>query len=293
MMCNIDKSVPMKPKTQASTQIFPFKLIGASYGIADARTPLIERHDYECCTVEFVYKGRGGLDINGFDCNLGENSVYILHKHSHHRYWPDKGDPWAKIFFVIDGELMDTLFKAYRMDDVYAIPDCPQLKKYFDEMRQLKPGIGELHQQAAVIFHRLLEECHAILYGSAEHLVSPAILELKKHLDGHLEKKFNLADYCRAHKHSCAHMIRSFKYQYGASPYDYLMQKRIDAARLMLRHSAFSVKEIAARLMFSDQYYFSNYFKRKTGVSPRKFKMGTVAAPALTPGRGIRMAKSG
>ncbi len=266
----------MKINNQEQAAIFPFKLLAATYGIADARTQLIERQDYECCTVEFVYKGRGFLDINGHTCRLGENSVYILHKRSHHRYWPDKRDPWAKIFFVIDGELMDTLFKAYGLDEVYAIPDCPQLKKYFDEMRQLKPGGWEMPQRAAVIFHRLLEECHALLYGSPEHLIRPAILELKTYLDDHLEKKVNLAEYCRAHKHSCAHMIRCFKNQYGTSPYDYLMQRRIEAARLMLRHSAFSVKEVSSRLKFSDQYYFSNYFKRKTGVSPLKFKLGTV-----------------
>jgi AraC-like DNA-binding protein len=175
---------------------------------------------------------------------------------------------------VIDGELMEALFKAYRMERVYAISGCPQLKKYFDEMRLLTPGMGALHQQAAVIFHRLLEECYSILYGAAEQSVQPAILELKKFLDDHLEDKVNLAGFCRARKHSCAHMIRCFKKQYGTSPYDYLMQKRMDAARLMLRHSAFSVKEIASRLKFSDQYYFSNYFKRKTGMSPRKYKSG-------------------
>jgi len=33
-----------------------------------------------------------------------------------------------------------------------------------------------------------------------------------------------------------------------------------------------SVKEIAARLGFSDQYYFSNYYKRKKGLSPRLYR---------------------
>ena len=31
--------------------------------------------------------------------------------------------------------------------------------------------------------------------------------------------------------------------------------------------------EIAARLGFSDPYYFSNFFKRKNGISPRLYRL--------------------
>ena len=272
----IKTKIKTRIKEQASC--FPFKLLTATYGIADARTPVIERRDYECCTVEFIYKGKGFLEINGLSCSPGENSIYILHKHSNHRYWPDKNAPWEKIFFVIDGEFMEYLFKTYRIDRTCFIPDCPQLKKYFEEMMQLKHGIGEINRQAAIIFHRLLEECHTILYGSPNQFIPPEVLELKKFLDDNIELKVNLDRYCREKQRSCANMIRRFKKYFGTSPYDYLMQKRIEEARLMLRHSAFSVKEIASRLKFSDQYYFSNYFKRKTGMSPQKYRKGVVTS---------------
>jgi AraC-like DNA-binding protein len=253
---------------------FPFKLMSATYGIADARTPLIERRDYECCTIEFIYKGSGFLEINGHSFRPGENSIYILHKHSNHRYWPDKNEPWEKLFFVLDGDLMEYLFRAYRLDNTCFIPDCPQLKKYFDEMMQLKHGTGEINRQSAIVFHRLLEECHTIIYGLPNQAMPPEILELKKFLDENVEEKVSLDRYCLEKHRSCANMIRQFKKHFGTAPYDYLMQKRIEEARLMLRHSAFSVKEIASRLKFSDQYYFSNYFKRKTGMSPQKYKTG-------------------
>ena len=39
---------------------------------------------------------------------------------------------------------------------------------------------------------------------------------------------------------------------------------------LMLRNTRKTIKEIAFELNFSDPYYFSNLFKRKYGISPRK-----------------------
>ena len=253
---------------------FPFSLIAATHGIADARTPVIERDHYECCTVEFIYRGRGFLEIDGHAAALAENQVYFLHKGSCHRYWPDKGDPWHKIFFVVDGALMEYLFRIYGMDRVYSLPEAPQLRKYFDEMMRVRQRRGALHRSAAIIFHRFLEECHDVVQGGSEPELDPVLARLKRYLDSHVEEKVSLAEYCRSQEQSCASLIRKFRKQFGTSPYDYLMQKRVEEARLMLRHSSLSVKEIASRLKFSDPYYFSNYFKRKTGLSPRRYQRG-------------------
>ncbi|MEI3006183.1 MAG: AraC family transcriptional regulator [Victivallales bacterium] len=46
----------------------------------------------------------------------------------------------------------------------------------------------------------------------------------------------------------------------------------MELAMLMLRNTRKTIKEIAFELNFSDPYYFSNLFKRKYGISPRKAK---------------------
>jgi len=269
----------MKRKSNTVTRqdggrVLPFSFLTATYGIAVSKTPPIERHDYEACTVEFTYEGRGTLEINGFRCEPGPDSVYILHKYSDHKYWPDPADPWKKLFFVIDGELMEQLFRAYGIDDVYYIPDCAHLRPYFEEMLELGNGSDSVHSHAAIIFHRMLGEAHELLYGAAKTLPED-VLQLKKLLDSGTEAKLNLGELCEKLHRSSAHMVRSFKFHLGATPYDYLMQKKIESAKLLLHHSYLSIKEIAAKLKFSDQYYFSNYFKRKTGVSPQKYRAKT------------------
>ena len=46
----------------------------------------------------------------------------------------------------------------------------------------------------------------------------------------------------------------------------------LDAARELLRNSAMSLKEIAAALHFSDEYYFACMFKRRTGIAPGRYR---------------------
>ena len=260
--------------SETGKQIFPFNFLAATYGIASSRTPLIQRSNYECCIVEFVYEGRGTLEINGFSCTPGPDSIYILHKNSSHKYWPDPADPWKKIFFVIDGELMEQLFHAYRFDEVYYIPDCGHLRSYFDEMLQLGSDADSVHSQASIIFHGMLQEAYGMIYGAAQTFPDD-VARLKKMLDSGIEEKLNLGELCLNLHRSSAHMVRSFKSYLGVTPYDYLMQKKVETARLLLHHSCLSIKEIAAKLKFSDQYYFSNYFKRKTGISPQKYRAKT------------------
>ena len=62
-----------------------------------------------------------------------------------------------------------------------------------------------------------------------------------------------------------------FKRAYGITPYDYILTRKIETAKLLLKNSSLSVKEIAYRLNFADEHYFSNIFLQKTGVRPKKY----------------------
>lgn len=67
------------------------------------------------------------------------------------------------------------------------------------------------------------------------------------------------------------HFRRLFKIQYGVSPHEYIMTLRIDKAKALLREGQLSVEEIGASCGFSSLYYFSNSFKKSTGLSPSAY----------------------
>ena len=98
------------------------------------------------------------------------------------------------------------------------------------------------------------------------------IEKLKQCLDASVQKKFVLEQYAEKRHLSGSHLIRTFSNHYKMTPYDYLMEQKMKSARSLLLYSSMSIKEIAEHLAFSDQYYFSNYFKRKHGISPKEFR---------------------
>ena len=251
--------------------VFPFQFFAATTAAANSRTGSITRTNYQQCTVEYVSSGAGGLEINGQSYRPGKDSVYVLSQYSTHTYWPDRADPWQKLFFVISGDMMHYLLRAYGLEEVYYIPNCPGLKKHFESMLAVNHNSPDANRQAALIFHQFVEEAARIVHGMTTEL-PPEVEALKNALDESLENGFNLEHYAGKKGFSEAHLIRSFRHAFQTTPYEYLMNKKVETAKRLLLYSRLSVKEIAARLSFSDQYYFSNYFKRKTGAAPRTYR---------------------
>jgi AraC-like DNA-binding protein len=58
----------------------------------------------------------------------------------------------------------------------------------------------------------------------------------------------------------------------GVSVSEYIQQLKIDAAKNMLLYSDFSPARISSILAFPDQSYFTQVFKKYTGLTPRKFQ---------------------
>jgi AraC family transcriptional regulator len=76
-----------------------------------------------------------------------------------------------------------------------------------------------------------------------------------------------------AHLSSC-HFARQFKASTGLAPHQYVISRRIERAKHLLRaHREIGLAEVALRVGFSDQSKFSFHFKRLVGLTPGQFRL--------------------
>lgn len=54
--------------------------------------------------------------------------------------------------------------------------------------------------------------------------------------------------------------------------HQHIQRARLDQARLLLADQRLSVKDVAAQLNFSSEFYFSHFFRHHTGMSPTEFR---------------------
>ena len=70
---------------------------------------------------------------------------------------------------------------------------------------------------------------------------------------------------------SVSHLSSVFKSYTGMTPYQYFISIKIRRAKELLENRDLTIKEVAFRLGFADQYYFSRLFRSKTGISPSRW----------------------
>ena len=95
---------------------------------------------------------------------------------------------------------------------------------------------------------------------------------IKTYLKSNFNKPISFSDIASQYNFSPAYLTKIFKEYAGTSPIKYLQKYRIDVARKLLWSSNLSVKEIAEKVGFEDQFHFSKNFKNVVGVSPQQFR---------------------
>lgn len=68
------------------------------------------------------------------------------------------------------------------------------------------------------------------------------------------------------------HFSELFRRSTGASPYRFVMERRIACAKVLLRESMLGVLDVALAVGFSDQSHFTKVFRRTTGLPPGAYR---------------------
>lgn len=103
--------------------------------------------------------------------------------------------------------------------------------------------------------------------------LAPAVLRnTLEFIDAHLSDPLTLAELAAQAALSEYHFARMFRQSVGLAPHQYVMQRRIDHARQLVRNSTLPLTEVALRCGFSSASHFSNRFKAATGATPSQLR---------------------
>lgn len=96
----------------------------------------------------------------------------------------------------------------------------------------------------------------------------------------HLEDEISITDLAQHTGYSDYYCSKKFKKETGMTPAEYIRRKRLETAANLLTTSNDDIQEIAARLHFGSQSYFTDSFRKLYGISPREYR---AAAHSITP----------
>jgi len=158
--------------------------------------------------------------------------------------------------------------------DKVVFADEARIRSSIEMLSQVERGLlkneFELkkHLFSDIVFQYALENEKPVGGGSPDPIVEKAISEIKESFN----KKLSLAVIAEKTGLSYVQFLRRFKAYTGVSPSDYLNTLRVQKSKNMLGDPRLAVKDISAACGFENEYYFSNFFKKQTGMSPSAFR---------------------
>lgn len=115
---------------------------------------------------------------------------------------------------------------------------------------------------------------HACLSQWSQSLneVPQALQQALQFMDQQALEKISLQQIAAASGWSVSHLHSMFRQHLQQSPHQYLINKRIQEAKIRLVSTQHPIKQIAAECQFSSNAAFATAFKQHTGISPAAYR---------------------
>ena len=250
---------------QDSSLPFNVNLAGISY--CDG-TYHIKRQKSDVACIEYIISGTGTVITPDSVFHPNSGDTYFLKPGQNHEYFSSEDDPWVKIWINVSGELVNALTKCYNLNEqtVFCCDTSPYISKIHEVIKSQSESPGALMEKCAIHFHEMMQFLSA--HAEKKSSIPEDIQKLKDYIDTNIYSPLSINTLSSLIYKSPSQTISLFKKYYHLTPYEYHLENRIKTATSLLKNTSFSVKEIAYKLNFCDEHYFSSIYKRKTGFKP-------------------------
>ncbi len=102
-------------------------------------------------------------------------------------------------------------------------------------------------------------------------------------IDREYARPLDVPALARAALMSTAHFSRQFRAAYGETPYSYLMTRRIERAKALLRRGEMTVTDVCMAVGCTSLGSFSSRFTELVGLSPTAYRARDHTAAAAVP----------
>ncbi|MFK3691070.1 helix-turn-helix domain-containing protein [Agrobacterium tumefaciens] len=93
-----------------------------------------------------------------------------------------------------------------------------------------------------------------------------------RYIDENVDSRLRVSDLSEQVRLSVSRFSKGFNVTFGRPPYDYVLSRRIEAAKYLIASTHEPLSQIAHACGLSDQAHLSKVFKRLVGTTPLKWR---------------------
>ena len=238
------------------------------------------QHTHNCSELFYVIEGQGRFFIENQTYPVSVNDLVIVNPNVSHTEVSLNASPLKYIVLGVEGlELTATNgndntnfciinFKNHRENILLC------LHNMLTEIENKPIGYEIVCQDLMEILIVLLgrQTNFSTILAPVSKKTSRLCGSTKRYIDNHYQENITLdqlAEVCHVSKYHLAH---AFTEEYGISPINYLVSKRISEAEHLLRTTDLSLSLISNTTGSSSSSYFAQIFRKQKGMTPTEYR---------------------
>ena len=234
-------------------------------------------HFHEYYVIGFIESGRRALSVCGNDRTASAGDILIFNPLDNHSCCGFDGDTLTYGAFNIKPEIMKKLG-----EELAGIRDMPHFSENLIRDGDLFFSLKRLHGmilggtdafEKEELFLLTLSQLIGEYSQTSENSPPECREEIEEaclYMGENFSEHISLEQLCKITSLSRAALVRAFTKEKGISPYRYLENIRLNAAKRLLEQGE-SPLDAALKTGFSDQSHFTNFFKAYIGLTPKQY----------------------
>jgi AraC family transcriptional regulator len=223
------------------------------------------------------FSWKAGTQWNDGECNTGNIVGFLPATHPEEMLWEDE---YIAFTLSFDPGFADRLLDSngFRFKEQRNLNDAFLAQTGRALYQHLQGGnvAGKIFTESLVI--ALVVHLGSQYPANGKKVFSPKgklssrqLAQVVEYIHSFIHSNVSLTEMAACVHLSPFHFARLFRQTVGRSPYQFVLQLKIEYAKKLIRQYNGSLSEIAYTLNFTDQAHFSNVFKKVTGICPRQF----------------------
>lgn len=261
--------------TQSARQTF-FYVQEAGYFLTSPPY-FTERANLDSFLIIYTLNGQGMLEYGGKQYEILPRTALFINCMEHHKYTCCLGSNWEILWLHFNGPSALGYYQEFTKNGFRILSG---LDDFFMEstMRRVLSLTQRTDLHSEIIVSSLIVELltKLLIQNSSENLgigmMPPYLKDVLKEIENRFLEPLTLDDLSAKAMVSKFHLSREFKRYIGATPNEYIILKRLNHAKELLKYSALSVEQVAYACGFNNVSHFIGLFKRHENNTPLHFR---------------------
>ncbi len=233
-------------------------------------------HTHGCAELFFITDGHGRFRTQYAEFPVGIHDLIVVNANVLHTELSQLDSPLEYIVLGVeglealggaDGYAMLHLHRGWR-----ELLSC--LNLMLQEAREGLPGHEAVcgHLLEVVLVRLSRQEELSLGAEASGPRASRECGQVRRYIDNHFKENLSLDQLAQLAHVNKFYLAHTFRREFGVSPISYLISRRVEESRFLLRETDHSLSLIAQMLGFSSPSYFSQCFRRVEGISPIEYR---------------------